>query len=417
MNENVKNIAEDKLDIKSIRSEFPILNSEINHHPLIYFDNAATTQKPKQVINSLLRYYQEYNSNIHRGLHTLAEKATQGYEEVRKKVAAFINAGEPEEIIFTKGTTEGINLIAQTYARKNLKAGDEIILTGMEHHSNIVPWQMIAEEKGAAIRVVPVDSKGELDMDVFRSLVNTKTKIVSVVYASNSLGTINAADEIIRSAHDVGAIAILDGAQAAPHLELDVRKLNCDFIAFSAHKMYGPTGVGVLYGKRKYLESMPPYQGGGEMIKEVAFSGTTYNDIPHKFEAGTPNIADVIAFGEAVEFINSIGRGNIQKHENMLTVHAHENASTMKDLHIYGNAAKKVSVFSFLIEGIHPLDLGMMLDTKGIAVRTGHHCCQPLMDNYGIEGTVRASFAVYNTIEEIDAFFNSLNDITRKLKK
>ena len=406
-----------KLDIKQLRSEFPILHQTVNGRQLIYFDNAATTQKPQRVLDALESYYREYNSNIHRGLHTLAEKATSTFESTRKKAAEFINAAEVEEVIFTKGTTEGINLVAQSYGRKNLKAGDEIILTGMEHHSNIVPWQMIAGEKGSLLKVVPVSEKGEINIEDFKKLISSKTKIISVAFASNALGTVNPVKEITKIAHNAGVVVMIDGAQAAPHLLIDVQDLDCDFFAFSAHKMYGPTGVGVLYGKRTLLESMPPYQGGGEMIKQVTFERTTYNDIPYKFEAGTPNIGDVIAFDETLDFIVEHGKDSIATHEDELIRFAHDKSKEIENLVIYGEAAHKVSVFSFLINGVHPLDLGTMLDARGIAVRTGHHCAQPLMDAFKIDGTVRASFGVYNTREEIQTMFDAIQEITKKLKK
>lgn len=406
-----------KLDMRQLRSEFPILHQTVNGRQLVYFDNAATTQKPQRVLDALESYYREYNSNIHRGLHTLAEKATSTFELSRKKAAEFINAPEIEEVIFTKGTTEGINLVAQTYGRKNFKKGDEIIITGMEHHSNIVPWQMIAEEKGAVLKIIPVSGKGEIDIEDFKKLISDKTRIVSLAFASNALGTVNPVKEVIEIAHSAGALVMIDGAQAAPHLSIDVQDLDCDFFAFSAHKMYGPTGVGVLYGKRVLLENMPPYQGGGEMIRQVTFKKTTYNDIPYKFEAGTPNIGDVIAFDESIDFILEHGRNSIAAHEEELIQFAHEKSKEIEDLVIYGEAAHKVSVFSFLINGVHPLDLGTMLDAQGIAVRTGHHCAQPLMDAFKIDGTVRASFGVYNTREEIQIMFDAIREIIKKLKK
>ncbi len=403
-----------KLDIQKIRKDFPILEQKVNGKPLIYFDNAATTQKPKQVIDSISEYYEGYNANIHRGLHSLAEKATTAFEESRTVFQKFINAEEVEEVIFTKGTTDGINLIANAYGRKFLQKGDEILITAMEHHSNIVPWQMIAEEKGAILKVVPVNSKGEISLDEVEKLITDKTKIVSVVYASNSLGTVNPVKEIAKLAHDKDAVMVVDGAQASSHCKVDVQDLDCDFYATSGHKMYGPTGCGILYGKRAILEKMTPYQGGGEMINNVSFEKTTYNDIPYKFEAGTPNIADVVALKHAAEYIDGIGKDNIIAHEQALTQHAHERLSEVPGINFYGTAADKVSVVSFTIDNVHPYDAGMMLDAKGIAVRTGHHCTQPLMDHFGIEGTIRASFSVYNTIEEIDFFADSLKDIVAK---
>ncbi|SMG17670.1 cysteine desulfurase / selenocysteine lyase [Marivirga sericea] len=402
------------LDIQKIRKDFPILEQKVNGKPLIYFDNAATTQKPHSVINAISEYYSGYNANIHRGLHSLAEKATTAFEDTRKVFQKFIKAAEVEEVIFTKGTTDGINLIANAYGRKFLQEGDEILITAMEHHSNIVPWQMIAEEKGAILKIVPVNTKGEISLDDVEELINDKTKIVSVVYASNSLGTVNPVKEIAKLAHAKNAIMVVDGAQASSHCVVDVQDLDCDFYATSGHKMYGPTGCGILYGKRAILEKMTPYQGGGEMINNVSFEKTTYNDIPYKFEAGTPNIADVVALRHAAEYIENIGKANIMAHEQALTQHAHERLSEVPGINFYGTADNKVSVLSFTIDNVHPYDAGMMLDAKGIAVRTGHHCTQPLMDHYGIEGTIRASFSVYNTIEEIDFFADSLKDIVAK---
>ena len=403
-------------DITRIRDEFPILHQEVNGKPLIYFDNAASNQKPIAVIRALEDYYKKDHANIHRGIHTLAERATKGYEQTRKRCAEFIHAAEPAEIIFTKGTTEGINLIASTFGRKFLTAGDEIIITNMEHHSNIVPWQMLCEEKDLELKVLPLTDEGEVKWEVLDSMISSRTKIVSVVHASNSLGTINPVAEVTKKAHSVGAIMVIDGAQAAAHLDIDVQKLNCDFYAFSSHKMYGPTGVGVLYGKRKWLETIPPYQGGGEMIKEVSLEKTTYSDIPHKFEAGTPNIADVVAFHTAIDFIEEIGKETIQKHEDLLTDYAQSRLSSIEGLRIIGTSSNKVGVVSFVVEGVHHFDLGVMLDAKGIAVRTGHHCTQPLMDCYGIEGTVRASFSVYNTTSEVDVLVDALQAIVTKLR-
>ncbi len=402
------------LDIQKIRSQFPILHQKVNGKPLVYFDNAATTQKPKQVIDAISDYYESYNANIHRGLHSLAEKATSAFEETRKVFQEFINAKEAEEIIFTRGTTDSINLVASAYGRKFLKKGDEILVSGMEHHSNIVPWQMLCETTGAILRVIPVNKSGEISLEEAQSLINENTKIVSVVFASNSLGTINPIKELVQLAHNVGAVMMVDGAQAASHCKVDVQDLDCDFFATSGHKMYGPTGSGILYGKRALLESMDPYQGGGEMIKDVSFEKTTYNDIPYKFEAGTPNIADIVALKAAVEYITDLGKDNIMQYEQQLTKHAHERLSEVPGINFYGTANDKVSVVSFTIDNVHPYDAGLMLDAKGIAVRTGHHCTQPLMDHFGIDGTIRASFSVYNTIEEIDFLADSLKDIVAK---
>lgn len=412
----VKNIKY-KLDIASIRTQFPVLDQEVNGKSLVYFDNAATNQKPKIVIDTISEYYEGYNANIHRGIHTLAEKATKAFEATRSKLKQFINAAESEEIIFTKGTTESINLVANTFGRAFINEGDEIIISTMEHHSNIVPWQLLCEEKHAVLKVIPVNDSGDIVYEEYLKLLSDKTKIVSIVYASNSLGTINPVKDIITEAHKVGAKVMLDGAQATAHLHIDVQALGCDFYAFSAHKMYGPTGVGVLYGKRELLEAMPPYQGGGEMIKNVSFEKTTYNDIPYKFEAGTPNIGDVVAFGKAIDFINEIGKNEIAKHEEGLLSYATEQLKQIDGLKIIGEAKEKVSVISFVIEGIHPFDIGQMMDAKGIAVRTGHHCTQPLMTRYGIEGTVRASFAIYNTKEEINVMIEGITKIVKMMRK
>jgi cysteine desulfurase/selenocysteine lyase len=399
------------LDVEKIRQQFPVLHQQVNGKDLIYFDNAATSQKPQSVIQALVSYYQGYNANIHRGIHTLAERATKAFEETRSTVKHFINASSEEEIIFVRGITEAINLVAASYGRSLLQEGDEIIISGLEHHSNIVPWQLVCAEKKAHLNIIPVTDTGELDLDAFRSLLNGKTKIVAVNHASNSLGTINPIQDIIAMAHQAGAVVLIDGAQSGSHLPVDVQALDCDFYCLSSHKMYGPTGVGVLYGKKELLEKMPPYQSGGEMIKDVTFEKTTFNDLPYKFEAGTPNIADVIAFKSAIEFINELGKENITAHENDLLRYATQRISSLKGVRLIGTANEKVSVLSFVVEGIHPFDIGQMLDTRGIAVRTGHHCTQPLMQRFGIEGTIRASFAVYNTRQEVDYFIESLERI------
>lgn len=404
------------LDIKKIREEFPVLGQKVNGRDLVYFDNAATSQKPRQVIQALTDYYQSYNANIHRGIHTLAEKATKAYEETRVTVKDFINAQSVEEIIFVRGVTEAINLVASSYGRTFIGEGDEVVISAMEHHSNIVPWQILCEEKQAILRIIPVNDNGELILDEFAKLLSDKTRVVAVNHASNSLGTINPIKEIVRMAHQHDAVVLVDGAQAGAHLEIDVTDLDCDFYCLSAHKMYGPTGAGVLYGKRRILESMPPYQGGGEMIKDVTFEKTTYNDLPYKFEAGTPNIADVIAFRSAMEFITSYGRENISAHEHDLLEYATTKLGNLPGVRLIGTAKQKVSVLSFVIEGIHPFDIGQMLDARGIAVRTGHHCTQPLMDRFGIEGTVRASFAVYNTRDEIDQLAEGLQRVIKFIK-
>ncbi|MEP2023245.1 MAG: cysteine desulfurase [Reichenbachiella sp.] len=404
------------IDIEAIRKQFPILHQEVNGKPLVYFDNAATSQKPQCVIDALTHYYNTDNANIHRGIHTLAERATTAFEDTRITVAKFLNANEVEEIIFTKGTTEGINLVAATFGRKFINEGDEIIVSALEHHSNIVPWQILCEEKGAVLKVIPVNEKGELIFDEYVKLLSDKTKLVSVNYISNALGTINPVKEIITEAHKVGAKVLIDAAQAAPHVKMDVKALDCDFLAFSAHKVYGPTGVGALYGKRALLEAMPPYQGGGEMIKDVSFSGTTYNDIPYKFEAGTPNIGEVIAFKSAIDFVEDLGQENIARYEVELMAYANDLLKDVDGFTPVGTADKKASVISFLIDGVHPFDLGQLLDAKGIAVRTGHHCAQPLMEFFDIEGTVRASFSVYNTKEEIKYFVDSLKAVIKMFK-
>ncbi len=404
-------------NISKIRSMFPVLDQEVNGKKLIYFDNAATTQKPDVVINALSDYYRQFNANIHRGLHSLAERATAAYENTRKTVQHFINAKEVEEVIFTSGTTEGINLVASAFGRKFLQTGDEVIISELEHHSNIVPWQMICQEKGAVLKVIPIDSKGDLDLETFRRLINDKTKIVAVNHISNSLGTINPVKEIVQIAHESNAVVLLDGAQATAHVDVDVQDLDCDFYAFSAHKLYGPTGVGILYGKRKLLEAMDPYQGGGEMIKEVTFEKTTFNDIPYKFEAGTPNIADVIGFNEALHFVKDLGdKEDILDYELSLLKEATDRLNEISDLTIIGQAKRKIGVISFIIDGMHHFDIGMLLDARGIAVRTGHHCTQPLMNKFEIDGTVRVSFSIYNTLEEVSIFAESLKQIVEKWK-
>lgn len=399
--------------IEKIRQSFPILHQEVHGKPLVYFDNAATTQKPKSVINSLSEYYNHDNANIHRGAHALADRSTGYFEKTREAVQEFINAKESAEIIFTKGTTESINLVASTFGRKFMQTGDEIIISTLEHHSNIVPWQMLCEEKGAVLKIIPINEAGEIIFEEFEKLLSPKTKLVSIVHASNALGTINPVERIIEAAHSIGAKVLLDGAQSTSHLEIDVQALDCDFLAFSAHKLYGPTGLGVLYGKRALFEEMPPYQGGGEMIKEVSFEKTTYNEIPFKFEAGTPNIGDVIAFKHALDFIREIGKPRIKRHEDELLAYANELLTPVKGFIPVGTAADKVSVLSFNIKEMHPFDIGMMLDAKGIAVRTGHHCTQPLMKRLGLEGTVRASFAVYNSKSEIEKLAEAVAQIAR----
>ena len=399
----------EKFDIEQVRKDFPILDQQVNGAPLVYFDNAATTQKPQLVIDALNQYYTRDNANIHRGLHTLAERATTGYELTRKKLKDFLNAESTDQIIFTSGTTAGINLVAQTYGRANFSKDDVILVSNLEHHSNIVPWQMIAEEKGAEVRVIPVDEAGVLDMKSYVELLDTnRVKFVAVNHVSNAIGTINPIAYIIEQAHRVGAKVLIDGAQSVAHFDIDVQALDIDFLAFSAHKLFGPTGVGVLYGKRALLEAMPPYQGGGEMIKEVSFSGTTYNELPYKFEAGTPNIADVYAFGFALDYLKSLPKNAVWEQEKALLDYATEQLMQIDGLRIVGQAPEKIAVVSFVIDGVHPQDIGVLLDKFGVAIRTGHHCAQPLMARYELVGTCRASFAFYNTKSEIDLFVKAL---------
>ncbi len=404
-----------QFDITSIRNDFPILNEVINGKQLVYFDNAATTQKPRIVLDALSAYYEHYNANIHRGIHHLAEKATAAFEETRNRFQQFVNAALREEIIFTYGTTDGVNLVAQTYGRQFLSAGDEIIISTMEHHSNIVPWQMLCEEKGCVLRVIPINEDGELLMEAFEEMLSERTKFVSVVHVSNALGTINPVKEIVAKAHAVGAKVMLDGAQASSHLTIDVQDLDCDFYALSLHKIYGPTGMGVLYGKKELLDAMPPYRGGGEMIKEVTFEKTTYNELPYKFEAGTPNIGDVVAAKYALDYVDTITKPIIAAHENALLQYATQAVQEIEGLRVIGRAKEKVSVLSFVIAGVHHQDIGVLLDQQGIAVRTGHHCTQPLMQRFGITGTTRASFAVYNTMEEVDRFVAGLKKVVKML--
>nr|WP_321415212.1 cysteine desulfurase [uncultured Allomuricauda sp.] len=392
---------ETTLDIQAIRKDFPILRREVNGQPLVYLDNAATSQTPQQVIDCIVEYYQNYNANIHRGVHTLSQEATDAYEAARQKIQKHFNIGHPYEVILTSGTTDSINLVANGFT-SFLKAGDEILVSAMEHHSNIVPWQMLCERTGAVLKVIPMNLEGELVMGEYHKLLSDKTKLVFCNHVSNALGTINPIKEIIDAAHKVGAAVLVDGAQAAAHIKADLQALDVDFYTVSAHKMCGPTGVGMLYGKEEWLKKLPPYQGGGEMIAEVTFEKTTYADLPHKFEAGTPNICGGIAFGAALDYMDSIGFESIVQYEEELVAYATEQLLTIEGLKIYGTAAHKTSVISFNIEGIHPYDIGTIVDKLGIAVRTGHHCAQPIMDFYKIPGTVRASFSFYNTKEEVD---------------
>lgn len=398
-------------DVKKIREDFPILQQKIYNRPLVYFDNAATSQRPQQVIDALTRTYTEYYGNIHRAAHFLADKATMAYEETREKVKNLIHAETREQIIFTKGTTESINLAAFSFGEAFIQEGDEIIVSEMEHHSNIVPWQLLAGRKGAKVVMLPIDDAGRLKIEKLEELITLRTKLISVAHVSNVLGTINPVKQIARIAHAKGVKILVDGAQAAPHLRIDVQDLNVDLYAFSAHKMYGPNGVGVLYGKKELLEQMPPYQGGGEMISEVRFSGTTYNDLPYKFEAGTPNISGVITFGAAIDYLENIGIENAAAWETGLLNYATAQLAAIPGLRIYGTQPEKSGVISFNVEGVHFFDLGTMLDKFGIAVRTGHHCADPLMEHFNILGTVRASFAFYNTKEEIDVFVEALKKV------
>jgi cysteine desulfurase/selenocysteine lyase len=402
-------------DILHIRHDFPILDVTVHDKQLIYFDNAATTHKPRQVVDRIVAYYKKENCNIHRGVHYLSTMATVAYENARKTVKDFINAEHPHEVIFTKGATEAINLVAQTYGRKNIHQGDEIILSEMEHHSNLVPWQMLAEQKGAVLKVIPVDEQGELEVQHLKSMITPRTKLIALAHVSNVLGTINPVHRVITLAHEQGIPVLLDGAQAVPHLEVDVRELNCDFYAFSAHKLYGPMGVGVLYGKEKYLEEMPPYQGGGEMVDQVTFQKTTYNKLPYKFEAGTPNVSGVLGFEAALKYILDLDLKKIHAYERELLDYMTLELLKMDSVKIFGNAENKTAVISYNIGNIHPYDAGTIYDKLGIAVRTGHHCAQPLIDRFGVPGMIRASLGLYNTIEEIDRFIEATKQVRRML--
>ena len=400
-----------QFDVFKIREDFPILKQKVNGKPLVYMDNAATSQKPQTVLDALTHYYTEDNSNVHRGVHELSQRATKSYEDVRAKVQHFLNARESREIIYVRGTTEAINLVAMTYGRKNIGAGDEILITAMEHHSNIVPWQILCEEKGAVLRVAPINDAGELLLDEFEKLLNPRTKLVAVAHVSNALGTINPVQRIVGLAHRLNVPVLIDGAQAAPHIKIDVQALDCDFYTLSSHKLFGPTGVGVLYGKAALLEAMPPYQGGGDMISSVTFEKTLYNVIPYKFEAGTPNIAGVIGLGAGIDYVNRVGIANIATYEHELLTYATEQLAKIPGLRIIGTAKEKAAVLSFVLEGVHPHDAGTILDQEGIAVRTGHHCAQPVMDRFGIPATTRASLAFYNTKEEVDALVKGIRKV------
>lgn len=403
------------MDIQAIRSQFPILEEKVHGKPLVYFDNGATTQKPLSVIHRLSDYYTKENANIHRGVHTLSQKATTAYENARNTIQKYIGAKENHEVLFTKGTTDSINLVAYSFGEL-LQAGDEIIISAMEHHSNIVPWQLLCERKGCKLRFIPMDDKGDLMLDTYVELLSEKTKLVAVTHISNSLGTVNDVKFIIDKAHGVGAKVLIDGAQSIQHIKVNVQELDCDFYAFSGHKLFGPTGIGVLYGKEELLNQMPPYQGGGDMIKEVKLEQSTYNTLPHKFEAGTPNIAGGIGLGTAFEFLKSLDMDKVHKHEQELLEYATSALKKIEGIQFYGQAKEKTSVISFLIEGLHPYDVGTLLDKMGIAVRTGHHCTQPIMDQFCIPGTIRVSFALYNTKEEIDVFIRALERIIPMLK-
>ena len=400
-------------NVLNIRDQFPILHQKVHGYPLIYFDNAATSQKPLKVINAISEYYLQENSNIHRGAHYLSNQATEKYEKSREAVRHLINAESTEEIILTKGTTESINLVASCLSQYLFKPGDEILISGLEHHANIVPWQIAAEQKGALIKVIPILDSGELDLVAFKNLLSPKTKLLALSHISNVLGTINPVEEMVALAKEKGALVLIDGAQSAPHMIVDVQALDCDFFCFSAHKIYGPTGIGVLYGKKAQLEKMPPYQSGGEMIKEVTFKGTTFNNLPYKFEAGTPNIAGGIGLLAAVEFIEEVGLEHIARREAELLAYATKKLKELGGIQFVGEAKEKAAVISFLVDGIHPSDLGSVLDKLGIAVRTGHHCAQPIMDRFEIPGTVRASFAVYNTENEIDMFIEGIDKVKK----
>ena len=398
-------------DVRRVRRDFPILAQKVHGKPLVYLDNAATTQKPQPVLDAIVRYYSEDNANVHRGVHLLSERATEAYERARGVAQRFLNASRPEEIIFVRGTTEAINLVAQSYGRRNVVAGDEVIITAMEHHSNIVPWQMLCEEKGARLRVVPINDRGELILEEYEKLLGPKTRLVSLGHVSNALGTINPVRRIIELAHQQGVPVLVDGAQAAPRLKVDVQELDADFYAFSGHKIYGPTGIGVLYGKASLLDAMPPYQGGGDMISSVTFEKTLYNKLPHKFEAGTPHMEGAIGLGAALEYVSRLSLENITAHEQEVLAYATEQVSAVPGVRLIGTAREKTGVLSFVLEPIHPHDIGTILDQEGIAIRTGHHCAQPVMQRFGVPATARASFGIYNTREDVDALVRGLNRV------
>jgi cysteine desulfurase/selenocysteine lyase len=407
----ILNFVENDFPVKQIRKDFPILEMRVHGKPLVYLDNAATTQKPKAVIEAIQKYYYFENSNVHRGVHYLSELATQKYEAARVKVQKFINAGSEREIVFVRGTTEAINLVAASFGKKNIKAGDEILITGMEHHSNIVPWQILCEEKGAKLLVAPFDSNGDIDLDEYSRKLTGRVKIAAINHVSNVLGTVNPVKRMIEMAHRQGIPVLLDGAQAVPHLRIDVMDLDADFYAFSSHKIFGPTGMGVLYAKASFLESMPPYQGGGDMIKSVTFEKTIYNDIPFKFEAGTPHIAGAIGLAAAIDYLDSLNWRSVQNYEQSLIRSFTDKLSVVDGLRIIGTAKEKSGIVSFVMEGVHPHDIGTVLDEEGIAIRTGHHCAQPVMERFGIPATARASFAFYNTLEEVDALVRGVRKV------
>lgn len=401
----------DELQTQRWRTDFPILEMNVHGKPLVYLDNAATTQKPLSVIEAESHYYRNDNANVHRGVHALSQRATDAFEAARVKIQHLVNAASPDEIIFVRGTTEAINLVAQSYGRSRFKAGDEIILSQMEHHSNIVPWQIVSQQTGANLRIIPVNDAGELDMEAYKRLLGPRTKLVAVTHVSNALGTINPVKFIIELAHDHNVPVLLDGAQAIAHLPVDVQALDCDFYAFSGHKLYGPTGIGALYGKAALLDAMPPYQGGGDMIRSVSFEGTTYNTLPYKFEAGTPNIAGVIGLGAAVDYVTSIGFDTLAAHEQELLAYATQSVADVPGLRIIGTAREKTSILSFMLEGVHPHDIGTILDREGVAIRAGHHCTMPLMERFGVSATARASFALYNTRMEVDKLVAAIHQV------
>jgi cysteine desulfurase/selenocysteine lyase len=390
------------LDVKRLRAEFPLLARPVNGQPLAYLDNAATTQKPRMVLDAMTRYYEQHNANVHRGVHWLSERATEDYEAAREALRGFINAASTKELVFTRGTTEAINLVAQSWGRANLGPGDEVLITHMEHHSNIVPWQMVCAQTGATLKVAPIDDRGELELTSLERLIGPRTKLIALVHVSNALGTVNPVEHIVGLASVVGAKVLVDGAQAAPHMDVDVRELGCDFYALSAHKMYGPTGIGALWARESLLEAMPPWQGGGDMIKAVSFERTLYNDLPHRFEAGTPNVAGAVGFGAAIKWLNAVGRERVATHEARLLAHGERRLRDVPGLRLIGTARERAGVLSFVLDGAHPHDVGTILDGEGIAVRTGHHCAMPVMERFGVPATVRASLGVYNTNDELD---------------